>query len=78
MNLERSLKAVRDGIFYRYSKFPENTHLNEEELMAKFVKQYDIRYLLVQKGAKLPSLFEKRAKSILVDPLSGERFVELQ
>ena len=78
LNLERSLKAVGNGIFYRYSKFPENSHLNEEELMAKFVKQYDVRYLLVQQGAKLPSLFEKRAKSILVDPLSGERFVELQ
>ncbi len=78
INLERSLKAVRDGIFYRYSKFPENTHLNEEELMDKFVKQYSIRFLLVQKGAKLPPRFEKRAKSILVDPLSGERFVELQ
>ena len=78
MNLERSQKAVRDGIFYRYSKLPENTRLNEEELMAKFVKQYNIRYLLVEKRAKLPPLFEKRAKSILVDPLSGERLVELQ
>lgn len=77
ISLSRNLKAIRDGIFYRYSKIPENAHLNEEELMAKFVKQYGIRYLVVQKGAKLPALFENRAKSILVDPMSGERFVEL-
>ena len=77
ISLSRNLKAIRDGIFYRYSKVPENTDLNEEELMAKFVKQYGIRYLIVQKGAKLPPMFEKRAKSILIDPLSGERFIEL-
>lgn len=73
----RSMKAIRDGLFYRYSKLPKNAALSEHELMEQFVDEFSIRFLIVSKNAVLPTKFMERAKEIVTDPLSGEQFIEL-
>lgn len=75
MSLTRDTRAVKEGMFYRYSK--ENGGLSESQLMEKFLNQFQIKYLILSKHAAIPSNILANAKTIVEDPISGEKFVAL-
>ncbi len=77
MTITRSMKAIRDGIFYRYSRLPANQDLSEGELMEKFVDEQHIQFLLIEEGAQLPANLEARISEQIQDSLSGERLVRI-
>ncbi len=77
MTITRSMKAIRDGIFYRYSSLPANKDLSEGELMEKFVDEQHIQFLLIEQGAVLPANLEARVSEQIKDSLSGERLVKI-
>jgi hypothetical protein len=77
MTISRSMKAVRDGMFYRYSKLARNSGLNEDELAQRFVKEFQMRYIIASKDAVLPSSLSVHANVVATDPLSGERLLEI-
>ena len=77
LNLNRSRKAIRDGIFYRYSQLPENNKMHKGEIMLKFLKQYNIQQMIVSKNAHIPDTLLYYVKKIITDTISSEKFVWL-
>lgn len=78
MNINRSYKAIRDGLFFRFSKMAKNENLNKDELIMKFIKDYNIKFIISSKKAILPQVLNKNIKKMIIDPLSGEKFIELE
>lgn len=80
IQLDRSTKAIKDGAFYRFttSKFGLHPNVNEVEIATKdFVKKLNASFVLLSKDAAMPKGLEKITDLIMVDDLSGERFVTL-
>ncbi len=75
MNYVRSIKAVRNGFYYRFANFPENKDLTRDELLAKFLDTFDIKYLIVSKEAETPQFLKEKAKETFIDSKSGEQFL---
>lgn len=77
MNIIRSHKAIRDGLFYRFAQLNENKDLSRSDLTIKFLEEFDIKFLVASKNVELPQILVINAKNTITDSLSGERFIEL-
>src|SRR5690606_1784313 len=77
MNLIRSNKAIRDGLYYRFANFDENQFLNKDELLITFLEKFDIRFVIISKYAKTPEIILINTKKFIQDSISGEKFIEL-
>jgi hypothetical protein len=77
MNRIRSYKAIRDGLFYRFSKLDENKNLNRNDLTIKFLEEFNIKFIIASKYAEVPQILSMNVKSVIADSVSGEKFIEL-
>ena len=78
MNLARNMKAVKEGMFYRYSKLRENRSLSEASLIENFLNKFRIRYIIVSRNAELPVRISDKVETVVSDPISGEKFIVLR
>ncbi|HNW69196.1 MAG TPA: hypothetical protein PKI01_02240 [Bacteroidales bacterium] len=70
---------LKETSFYKFA-YNKSTVINKNDisqLQYDFVVANVIKYILVDKNASLPLQFEPIIDTILVDPLSGDRFVFL-
>lgn len=77
ININRSFKAIRDGLFYRFAQSIENKDLSRDDLTVRFLRKYHIRFLIASENVDIPQDLLINAKNTITDPLSGERFIEL-
>lgn len=77
LNLYRSEKVICVGIFYRYSKFPENKNVSKEEMILKFLRKYNIQQMIVSKNAEIPKTILPYIIELITDRISNEKFVKL-
>jgi hypothetical protein len=78
MNITRGHKAIRDGLFYRFAHLEENKDLSRSVLTIKFLKKFDIKFLIASKNVELPEILVVNTKNTITDSISGERFIELK
>lgn len=66
--------------FFMYSiqKYPELISSDKNETLIRFIKKYQIHYLLLAKDAEIPSQVAAIAKEIIVDSATGEQFILLK
>ena len=76
-SLKQSIKAVSNGLFYRFAKSDENKNLNNDEILLKFLNKFNIRYVVATKNATPSKLIQMNTKRIIQDSLSGEKFIIL-
>jgi hypothetical protein len=77
MNRNRSYKAIRDGLFFRFSQLDENKSLNRDDLTIKFLDEFNIKFIIASKDVEVPQILSMNVKSMIADSVSGEKFIEL-
>ena len=81
MNLQRNMKAVSSGLFFRYATTRAGLHPLPEEIDAlqkSFVQDNKIDFLILSRDASFPQSLLPYATKPIVDLTTGERFVLLK
>jgi len=76
-NQTENLAQAPFSVFsYKYQAEHGHTHI--DTLQFKFVKKYNIDYLVLSKQAELPTVFNPYIDTVFADKMTGERFVFLK
>jgi hypothetical protein len=76
-------ESMKKSVFYKYafSKYRDSIPSSWEEIMHlqyDFITDNHIKYLLLSRQFELPSIYVNKLDTVIVDPVSGEKFVFLK
>ena len=79
LNERRSKAYMESAPFYCFVKKQKrrNNFKDVASSQLNFINRFDLKFIIVRKGAKVPFYLNEKIKEIIVDSLSGDRFVLL-
>jgi len=75
--IKRSENIINNNLFIKYLKKENYNEKNIDELRIRFIKENNIKYLVLKKGYKLPPIYDEIVKEQYYDNITGENFVIL-
>jgi len=81
INKQRIISLIENSAFYNFVKkqnIKDHSQKQIEELQYKFIKENNIKYILLDPNTVLPPIFVNDVEEILFDEVSGKSFIFLK
>ncbi|MBK7505518.1 MAG: hypothetical protein IPI52_10800 [Bacteroidetes bacterium] len=71
---------ISNTVFYKFvaNERSKNTFVSIEDSQLKFIMDYEIDYIEIDKKTKLPPKIQLLVKEEIINPVTGDRFLILE